>query len=128
MVQIATAQEARDLEILMLEEFGKYFYKDKNVKNVQSLFQESRTTLQEIMAHLEADGQHIPFFSLLLKADGDVRPELAGKRLVRFNLVAQNGRRVISDQGYDPSFFVPLEMLLLATQAQQRLLHAHEVA
>lgn len=128
MLQTATAQEERALETLILDEFGKRIYKTQNRQTVQDCFHSSHTALQAIMTHLHEGEKHTTFFSLLLDVDGDVRPALSGNRLVRFILVAQYGRCAILEHGYDPSFFVTHELLLLATQAQQRLLHACEVA
>lgn len=114
--KVDSADAAERIFELLLNEYGKKIFTDKNPNNVRRCFNLIRIKLQDI---LNTHGQRPTVDALrreLTCTRNQTLPQLSEAQLRRFVEFAKIGRCALIEQHADPEFFVTQEMLSLATR------------
>ncbi len=112
--------QTKAIEELILEKFGKAFYRSNSLKKVRRKFSLTRIVLQDIIAECGTNATINDCHQRVIGPDDAPHPPLTPKALSRFVAVARYGRCTIRKQGYHPEQFVKDDIVLLASR-----LHAH---
>lgn len=98
---------------LLLDTYGKRFYREKNPHNVARRFTETKAGLTRLQEH--DFGQPISVLAKRLQNGNEQwHPGCTLERLRRFELTARYGRCDLMQRGFDPDLFVPEALTALS--------------